>query len=183
MKDEITILCNESYGCGWYIHRPNGYLHKDLIWRSSTGFSSSSCYRFGAAPGYYATRTQAEIMLQTYLQIERGQNMKVGDRVIARDLSYAKAVEDGKLVGCQRGLYKDLGATPAIVVAMNCKLPNESYQQNHLNDTIVQVISTNEIVFIHGGFLQPVVRNITIDGQIVELSEQSYQNLKKQFIN
>ena len=119
---------------------------------------------------------------QTHLQNERGQNMKKGDVVQINDCSWARTAKNGKLVS-PNGVY----GVHCIVVEINCKfpfsLPRFVEQSPTYNNTVIQVIDTGEVIFIEQRFLKPVTRKITFDdGKVVELSEQSYQNLRKQLL-
>lgn len=209
MSDEIIVKCNETFNCGWYVKRfGGGYLHKDLIWRRSTGFSSSSCYQFGDALGYYMTKADAIKCLQKYLckesckiqnlataygmgkrlheLLERGQNMKKGDVVIIDDWSYSKIVVNGKFVSPPLRLRSCGGWIDGrcVVVEVNCTLPiTNTYGLPEYNDTIIQMLNTNEVIFIEQRFLKPITHTLTIDGKTVKLSHESYENLKAQLIN
>lgn len=107
---------------------------------------------------------------------------KVGDKVRVEDSSYSKVVGtygledgyDGFRVRNQQG----------VIIEMNCKFPNPDKFQNIygvFNNTIVRLL-TNEIVLTEERFLAPTTHTIVIDGKTVELSHESYKNLKEQLV-
>lgn len=193
MKGKIKI-CKSTRNpeCGWYIRCKSQsgklvkFLHKDLKWYPMVGWNLRYlCSGVGSAPGYYATRTQAEITLQTHMNLERGQNMKKGDVVVAYDLSWAQAVKNGKLVSPSRDVHCRVGrGAPAVIVETGCRFPLTDCSQpdDEYNDTVIQVINTGEVIFTQLEFLQPAKRKITVDGKTVEISHESFEAFKKQFI-
>lgn len=64
-ENKIRVAFNT---CGWYIHLDNTdlCLHKDLMLRETTGWSKGD-YKWGEAPGYYASKELAEQYLDAYL--------------------------------------------------------------------------------------------------------------------
>ena len=102
--------------------------------------------------------------------------MKAGDLVTIRDYSYSKEVKDGEL---QQVVYSH---QQFIVVETDCKFPNPHQYQlgdRHFNNTVIQAVDSDKVVFIEERFLRPTTHKITIDGKTIEISQESYKALKK----
>jgi len=102
--------------------------------------------------------------------------MKAGDLVIIKDYSYSKEVEDGVLVD---NTYR--GDKQFIIVETNCVFPNpHEYQLGYtFNNTVIQAVDSGKVIFIEERFLKLTTHKITIDGKTIEISNESYQALKK----
>lgn len=115
--------------------------------------------------------------------------MKKGDVVTIQDTSYSTSIIDGKLAHPGRGLrYKR-----CVIVETNCTFPKTSrWDGNNVNNTIIQVCETNQIIFIEERFLSPMLpkHEIMIDiihysgydanGQIIKISDELYQEIKRE---
>ena len=114
--------------------------------------------------------------------------MKKGDLVIINDGSYAQTVRNGILKGEFRhyslGSEKHCGKT-YVVVEVGCSFPLDRCCQptTHRNDTVIQEEGNGEVVFIHHRFLSLAKHRIVIDNKAIEISYESYLNIKKQFQN
>ena len=107
--------------------------------------------------------------------------MKKGDIVIIRDYSYAQTIVGGVLKH-----YNNSYAYPAtqyIVVEVECSFPLENrycpQPSGCRNNTVLQTIGSDEVVFIHNKFLKPVIHEIIIDGKTIEISDKFYKALKQ----
>ena len=115
--------------------------------------------------------------------------MKKGDRVTIDDTSYSRAIIDGELKhpGQPLRYYKE-----AVIVELNCTFPKTSrWKGNNVNDTIIQLCGTGQIIFIEERFLRPVppkhkiMIDVTTDqgcfmyGNIVEISDKLYKEIKR----
>ena len=108
--------------------------------------------------------------------------MKKGDRVVISDGSWTMSIIGGKVVheflnhgGVQGKHY--------VVVETDCSFPLQDFHQPEQwrNDTVIQD-DGGKVVFIHGGFLRAATHTITIDGKTIELSHESFLNLKEQLV-
>lgn len=172
---------------GWYIRwQPRGkikrvtFLHKDGLWHNATGWIKEHAYP-GSAPGYYQSKAFAQVQLNEWYEKndERKTMIKKGDKVKIQDLSYSRTVRDNELKRPKEGLRGEF----AIVVETGCKFPNTGSFFGEFNNTIIQVIDTGGVIFICDNQLGPATRTIEFDGKKIELSEKSYNNFKKQFLN
>ena len=158
--------------CGWVLQSQRGYLHKDFTWHSSTGYCSNN-----KAPGYYPTKAIAQAYLDEYLsrnQIKEEQKMKKGDKVMIENSSYSMTIVDGKLEHKSYEPIRNSCKSIWIVLEINCRFPKtSSWYDDNYNNTVIQNIVDKTIMFIERRFLKLATRTI-------ELSEQSFQNLKKQ---
>ena len=106
--------------------------------------------------------------------------MKKGDVVTVYDYSWATAVCNGELI---RDFQRRIKYT---VVQCGCTFPYTSDTQSAkwVNDTVIQDIESGMVVFIHNSFLRlvPQTHIIIIDGKTIELSHESFKNLKEQLV-
>lgn len=113
---------------------------------------------------------------------ERGQNIKKGDVVKIKDFSYSRTVENGKLVRPNSSTYGKF-----VVVEINCNFPhtkNDPWRAPaDFNNTVIQATNSGEVIFIQDKYLQPAKHKITVDDKTVEISHESFEAFKKQFIN
>jgi len=112
--------------------------------------------------------------------------LKKGDLVWIKDLSYSRIVKNGKLrpPHFEYAAYGQENNKQFIVVEINCKFPKTSVwlDDNEYNDTVIQCVETNEVIFIQKRSLQPVKHKIIINDKTVEISQESFLNLKKQLL-
>jgi len=81
-----------------------------------------------------------------------------------------------------------------VIIETGCSFPlydGISHQKDkHRSDTVIQAVNSDEVVFIYGAFLCPVLpkHNIMIDiktdgclitGQYVEISDKLYKEIKR----
>lgn len=118
--------------------------------------------------------------------------MKKGDIVTVKDGSYSRSVINGKLI-------HELGAgrpgEKFTVIEISCKFPTtDEYQtmyQPTFNNTVIQAVDSDKVVFIEERFLKLVlpIHKVMIDirqdsgcmyGQIVEISDKLYQEIKRE---
>jgi len=108
-----------------------------------------------------------------------------GDKVTIHDFSYAVVIDDGK--------FRDLSSNGPdsrgifTVVETCCKTPlrrRQNWRSNHPdgNDTIIQSDKSGRVVLIENRFLAPALHQITIDGRTVEISHESYTNLRRSLL-
>ena len=105
--------------------------------------------------------------------------MEKGDIVIIRDISYSRQVIQGQLKRTKYSLKK---GTKFIIVETNCEFPNPycwQAQSKRYNDTVIQAVDGEEIVFIEERFLEFDTHKITIDDKTIEISNESYKALKQ----
>lgn len=113
--------------------------------------------------------------------------MKKGDVVKIRDTNYSTSVIDGLLEYPGYNLrYKQ-----CVVIELGCTFPKTSrWDGNNVNNTIIQVCETGQVIFIEECFLEPVLptHKVMVDirqddgwmcGQIVEISDELYKQIKK----
>jgi hypothetical protein len=106
--------------------------------------------------------------------------MKKGDLVVIDDLSYSRMVKDGKLVSPPTNFLRRHINKKFIIVEIGCRFPKTSqWSDVDCNNTVIQAINTDEVVFIEERFLVPAKHQITIDGKTIEVSHESYLELKK----
>lgn len=114
--------------------------------------------------------------------------MKKGDMVVAHDLSWAKAIKNGKLVSPTRDVHMNFKTSPAIVIETNCRFPlgdGFNYEpEEHRRNTVIQVVNTGEVIFVHDSFLHPVKYKIAfvggiLDGTVIEISDEFYEKLQR----
>jgi len=106
--------------------------------------------------------------------------LSVGDRVVVADGSYAKSVIGGKLIH-EFLSFGDAKGRPYTVIAKGCTSLSEleSHQPDeYFNDTIIQD-DNGKVVFIHHRFLAPAKHKIVIYGKTIEISHESYVELKR----
>ena len=104
--------------------------------------------------------------------------MKAGDKVIVRDCSYSHKVVNGSLQRVQAWAK----GPQFTVVAVRCYFPNPhrfQIEDGHYNNTVIQKDDSGEVVFIEERFLIPVKHTIRIDGKDIEISNESFQELKR----
>ena len=108
--------------------------------------------------------------------------MKKGDIVTIKDSSYSQSIINEKtaheiLDDRYGGISKQY-----VVVEVNCMFPTTVMHQpdSCYNNTVIQDIESGKVVFIMERFLQPATHTIVIDGKTIELSHESYKNLKEQ---
>lgn len=110
--------------------------------------------------------------------------MKKGDVVTIRDSSWSRCVKGGELSsGCH-----DRGGKH-VVIEIDCTFPlgssNVLYSKqpdSYRNNTVIQALDSKGVSFIHSGFLRLETHRIVIDGKTIELSNESFENLKQQLI-
>lgn len=114
--------------------------------------------------------------------------MKKGDVVKIQDTSYSTSVIDGKLEYPGRSLkYKQ-----CTVIELGCIFPRTScWDGDNVNDTIIQVCETGQIIFIEERFLElmPPRHRVMIDiigireggfgGRMIEISDKLYKEIKR----
>ena len=118
--------------------------------------------------------------------------MKQGDIVQITDGSYTRSIVGGKLIKeflNYRHNNDDYGPVKGrkyVVVKMDFRFPilNSCQPEKYRNDTIIQDTLSGKVVFIYHGFLKVTYpkHTIIIDGRIIELSSESFKNLKEQLI-
>ena len=108
--------------------------------------------------------------------------IKVGDTVkIGTDYSYSRAVIKGVLQDIWWSLSKtERDARTYTVIATDCSFPIVEDWQERGADTVIQDKGSYMVVFIHASLLMLAQRTIKIDNKTIELSEESYQNLRAQ---
>lgn len=188
-KEDFKIDKVDCDDCGWYIVTVTGkdqYLHKDLKLHCSTGFRNTwnPTWQWGEAPGYYPTKEIAQEYLNEYFRknIERKTMIKKGDKVLLNDSSYSVIIGDKGFVPSGdvwpiRGACKDVWK----VLAIECCLP--AADGDLTNNTIIQSITTGNTMFTCVRFLKLVTHTIEFDGKKFEMSDESYNNFKRQFLN
>lgn len=104
--------------------------------------------------------------------------MKIGDKVTMRTSRGSRMISKmGKLIGGGRG-YEE----PAIIVATDCVLPTFGCSFP-MNDVIIQLCETKELIFTHTRWLDPVHKKIEVryfcDGQDItdSVSDETKRNL------
>ena len=111
-------------------------------------------------------------------------SFKVGDKVTMKTSAGSRRVDKtGKLIGGSIG-YKQ----PATLIAVGCQLPTYSgYWPHPLNNAIVQLCETKEVIFVHTDCLESVGKEIEVrffcDGKDVTnyLSAETKGNLTRKF--
>ncbi len=107
--------------------------------------------------------------------------IKKGDLVTIRNYSWTQTILNGKMVRYNN--YPHF-TTKYVVIEVGCCFPLEVkcviQDSAYQNNTIIQETENGKIVFIHHGFLSPAKHSIVIDGKTVEISHESFMNLKKQ---
>jgi len=115
--------------------------------------------------------------------------MNKGDKVIIDDTSYSRSVMNKKLEHPGNNLrYKK-----CVIIELNCTFPKTSkWDGDNVNNTIVQVCETGQVIFIEERFLKlvPPKHKIMIDmvcysgyamtGKILEISDKLYQEIKRE---
>lgn len=116
--------------------------------------------------------------------------MKKGDVVVIKDGSYSRSLIDRKLVH----EVKHWRSEQFVIIEVNCKFPTiDEYQvmyQLTFNNTVIQAIDSDKVVFIEERFLRPVppTHKVIVDvrqdggwmyGQIIEISDELYKQIKK----
>lgn len=112
--------------------------------------------------------------------------MKKGDIVTIKDSSWTRSVVDGKLVHELLNHSFEYGKKYT-VVETGCMFPNTG-SRGHcfsrtpptFNNTVIQAVNSGEVVFVEERFLESTTHTLVIDGESVELSHESYLNLKEQ---
>lgn len=106
--------------------------------------------------------------------------MKKGDLVVVCDPSYSRMVKNGKLVRTHSFFLRHSNKQ-FVVVETNCCFPQTAPwpDADCRNDTVIQAVDTDEVIFIPSRFLRPVKHTIEIDGKAVVISHESYEALKK----
>lgn len=104
--------------------------------------------------------------------------MKKGDRVIIADNSFSRSVINGKLI--HENFIKNSGHY--VIVETDCKFPEAGLLQSltpaSFNNTVIQEIKTGKVVFIEEQLLKPAKHQIVVDGKTIEISHESFENLK-----
>ena len=110
-----------------------------------------------------------------------------GDLVTVEDWSYSRFIINGRLFSHAEAdvHYKlDKETHQFKVIDVNIITHPVGYQHDKLgecNNTIIQSMETGIVGFIEERFLQLVTKHqIVIDGKTIEISHESYVNLKKQ---
>lgn len=104
--------------------------------------------------------------------------MKKGDVVIIQDSSYSRIIMDGKL---ENGQYENVRYRRCVIIEVGCNFPQTSpWSDVKNNNTIVQDCKTAEVIFILERFLKLEKHTIVIDGKTIELSHESFLNIKEQ---
>lgn len=112
--------------------------------------------------------------------------MKVNDLVVITDGSYIQEITPDGLSSVSLN-YGALRGLKYRVVATQCRFPKEdTYQsEKHINDTIIcgreGCVEGRFFVCSHT-LIRLTKHTIVIDGKTVELSHESYLNLKEQLI-
>lgn len=107
--------------------------------------------------------------------------MKKGDTVTVNDYSWATHI-NGRTRNCERRYT---------VIETGCVFPLQDGQRDCFrSDTVIQIVGSDEIVFIYKNFLRPVLpkHKVMVDirqdggwmyGQIVEVSDELYKEIKR----
>ena len=122
--------------------------------------------------------------------------MKKGDVVTVRDFSYSRIVEGNKLSN-EFHAFHPACRKQFVVVETDCKFPTYEegqtapfYGSSTYNNTVIQAINSDEVVFIEERFLKLVLptHKVMVDvrqdggwmyGQIVEISDKLYKEIKR----
>ncbi|HEB27934.1 MAG TPA: hypothetical protein ENI05_09200 [Porticoccus sp.] len=110
--------------------------------------------------------------------------MKKGDLVTICDGSWTASVVDGKLIH-ESLVYGHNAGKRCVVIETGCSFPLVGDQPfKFRNDTVVQQCESGKVVFIYSRFLKsiPQMHTIIIDGKAIELSHESFLNLKEQLL-
>ena len=107
--------------------------------------------------------------------------LKEGDTVLVKDFSYSRFVVNGELVpSCVVGLSRM--EDEFVIVDMDIKTNPVTYQIvcKSCNNVIIQSVENSIVGFIEERFLVPGKHQISVDGKTIEISHESFLNLKKQ---
>lgn len=122
--------------------------------------------------------------------------MKKGDIVVINDGSWSKTIKDNKLVSGPGGdKYKakrehNYVRKQYVIVETGCSFPNTG-SPNTFNNTVIQAIDSGKMIFTEERFLGlvPLKHKVMVDvrqdsgwmyGQIVEISDELYQEIKRE---
>ncbi|HDY88531.1 MAG TPA: hypothetical protein ENH82_10540 [bacterium] len=108
------------------------------------------------------------------------QDLKIGDKVDLVDGRYAFGIKGGEFTNsCNK--YERNGLT---ILATGLRvLKDYCWEANH--ETCSDVLVTNgqgDYWFTRMEYLRPCKRIIVIDGQTIEISDESFENLKRQLL-
>jgi len=122
--------------------------------------------------------------------------MKKGDIVTINDGSWTRSVVDGKLIKEHLNHGGEQGKKYT-VIETGCSFPNTGGRgvigtdiHATFNNTVIQAIDSGKVVFIEERFLHPVPpkHKVMLDikqdggwmyGQVVEISDKLYQEIKR----
>lgn len=118
---------------------------------------------------------------------ERINQMKIGDTVRINDFSFSQMIDvDGR----QKGMNNTSTDAQDVftVAAADCYIPSSGDNRNEFRpksfpaDTIIVSNTHRVIAFICSKFLDPLRHTIIIDGKSIEISDESYNALRKSLL-
>lgn len=121
--------------------------------------------------------------------------MKKGDVVVTDDGSFSRTIKDGKLIhgpgGDKYTGTENSDRKQYVIVETGCSFPGTG-SSNSFNNTVIQAIESNKVVFIEERFLELVLpkHKVMIDlkstrctvsesGLVIEISDKLYQEIKR----
>lgn len=119
--------------------------------------------------------------------------MKKGDVVTICDGSWSRSVVDGKLIHENLAFAHEAGKQ-YVVIETGCSFPGTG-NSNSFNNTVIQAIDSDKVVFIEERFLELVPPkhqvwiNVTIAcvggicGEVVEISDKLYKEIERESQN
>ena len=113
----------------------------------------------------------------------RKQKLQVGELVVIKDYSWALRLGLDKCSNA--GCYEPNARQQFKVLVTDCSIPTyKPYNEQQFADTIVMGQDDNIVWLVNSGFVQqiPPKHKIIFDGKTVELSYESFLNLKKQLM-
>jgi hypothetical protein len=109
---------------------------------------------------------------------------EVGQTVTLTDFSYGYWIDinSRKLSDWIKSSGNDTGMQ-WVIVAKDCVLPTRGEVSHRGTNTLVlQSLKNNAIVFTQEQFIRPLKREIIIDGKTISISEESFQELRRQLL-
>ena len=111
------------------------------------------------------------------------QKLQVGDMITIQDFSYTGRIgSDGQMT--HRGNLEPNCYQQFKVLIIGCKIPTYIFMGEwRVADTVVIGQKDGTVWFVHSDLVRQVLPKhiLVIDGKIIELSHESFLNLKKQF--